>query len=259
VGEVRARLTVGAAGRFSQIRRLSGARPVVFSSPIDVLWFRLPRMATDPEGVVGGAGHGHMLLMADRGDHWQIGSVIAKGEFPRLRAAGLDSLGAVIVDLVPWLAGRIHHLADWQQVSLLSVACDTLPQWWRPGLLMIGDAAHVMSPVAGNGINYAVQDAVAAANLLAEPLAAGHLSDAHLAAIQRRRQWPTRITQAVVGQLQDRALARMLRPGSRPPNARVVRALTRIPGLPYLPLRLAAFGLRPEHVRLSAPEGPSGQ
>ncbi len=257
-GEVRARLTVGADGRFSQIRRLSGARPIVFSSPMDVLWFRLPRIATDPEGVVGGAGHGHMLLMGDRGDHWQIGSIIAKGEFPRLRAAGLDSLRAVIVDLVPWLAERIHHLADWKQVSLLSVACDTLPKWWRPGLLMIGDAAHVMSPVAGNGINYAVQD-VAAANLLAEPLAAGHLTDAHLAAVQRRRQWPTRITQAVVGQIQDRALARMLRPGSRAPNARVVRALTRIPGLPYLPLRLAAFGLRPEHVRLSPPEGPSGQ
>jgi hypothetical protein len=112
------------------------------------------------------------LLMADRGDYWPIGSVIAKGEFPRLRAAGLDSLREVIVDLVPWLAESIHHLADWKQVSLLSVACDTLPKWWRPGLLMIGDAAHVMSPVAGNGINYAVQDAVAAANLLAEPLAA---------------------------------------------------------------------------------------
>ena len=148
-----------------------------------------------------------MLLLVDRGQTWQLGMVIPKGSWPQLRAAGLQALRDTIAELVPWLTGRTGQLADWSQVSLLSVTADRLPRWHRPGLLLLGDAAHVMSPVVGNGINYAIADAVAAANLLARPLAAGTLTERDLAAVQRRRQWPTRITQKVTGVLQDRLLA----------------------------------------------------
>jgi 2-polyprenyl-6-methoxyphenol hydroxylase-like FAD-dependent oxidoreductase len=250
--EVRAALTVGADGRFSQIRRLSGLQPVITAATIDVLWFRLPRLAGDPEGATGGIGGGRMLLLVDRGEVWQVGMLIHKGSWPQLRAAGLGALRRTIVELVPWLADRIDELADWTQVSLLSVTSDYLPRWYRPGLLLIGDAAHVMSPVAGNGINYAIADAVAAANLLARPLATGQLTEHDLAAVQRRRQWPTRITQKVVGVLQDRLLARALRSATGPPK--LVRALLRVPLLRDVAPRLAAFGARPEHV-LPPPAG----
>jgi 2-polyprenyl-6-methoxyphenol hydroxylase-like FAD-dependent oxidoreductase len=245
--ELRAALTVGADGRFSQIRRLCGLQPVVTAATIDVLWFRLPRLAGDPEGATGGIGGGHMLLLIDRGEVWQLGMVIPKGSWPQLRAAGLAALRRTVVELVPWLAGRVEGLADWAQVSLLSVTADRLPRWYRPGLLLIGDAAHVMSPVAGNGINYAIADAVAAANLLARPLATGQLAERDLAAVQRVRRWPTRITQRVVGVLQDRLLAGALGSATGPPK--LVRGLLRVPLLRDLAPRLAAFGARPEHVR----------
>ena len=245
--ELRAALTVGADGRFSQIRRLCGLQPVVTAATIDVLWFRLPRLAGDPEGASGGIGGGHALLLVDRGEVWQLGMVIPKGSWPQLRAAGLAALRRTVVELVPWLAGRVEGLADWAQVSLLSVTADRLPKWYRPGLLLIGDAAHVMSPVAGNGINYAIADAVAAANLLARPLATGQLTERDLAAVQRVRQWPTRITQRVVGVLQDRLLAGALGSATGPPK--LVRGLLRVPLLRDLAPRLAAFGARPEHVR----------
>jgi 2-polyprenyl-6-methoxyphenol hydroxylase-like FAD-dependent oxidoreductase len=233
--EVRAALTVGADGRFSQTRRLSGLTPpIVTAATIDVLWLRLPRLPGDPVGATGGIGRGHMILLVDRGQTWQLGMVIPKGSWPQLRAAGLDALRGTIAGLVPWLEGRTGQLADWSQVSLLSVTADRLPRWHRPGL-------------AGNGINYAVADAVAAANLLARPLAAGTLTERDLAAVQRRRQWPTRITQKVIGVLQDRLLARALRVATGPPKP--VRWLLRTPLVRDLAPRLAAFGARPEHVR----------
>lgn len=212
--ELHAALTVGADGRFSHVRRLSGLQPVVTAATIDVLWFRLPRLSGDPEGATGGIGGGHMLLLVDRGQVWQVGMVIPEGSWPQLRAAGLAALRRTVVELVPWLAGRVEELADWTQVSLLSVTADRLPKWYRPGLLLIGNAAHVMSPMAGNGINYAIADAVAAANLLARPLATGQLTERDLAAVQRRRQWPTRITQKVAGVVQERLLASALRSAS---------------------------------------------
>lgn len=248
--ELRALLTVGADGRFSQVRRQSRLQAKTTASAIDVLWLRLPRLPTDPEGILGRVGHGTILLLADRGQLWQLGMIIPKGSFPALRDAGLDSLHHTIVELVPWLTDRVGHLQAWSQVSLLSVQADRLVRWWRPGLLLIGDAAHVMSPVAGNGINYAVADAVATANLLGNPLAAGTLPNRDLIAVQRRRDWPTRITQTAVGLLQDRMLAQALRWQAGPPPAVAVllRVLLGIPRLADIPLRVAAFGLRPEHV-----------
>lgn len=250
--EVRALLTVGADGRFSRVRRLAGLPPpITTAQPIDILWFRLARRADDPRGVQGTFGPGAGLIMLDRGELWQLGCILPKGGYQRLHAAGLDAFRQTLVQLVPWLADRIAELTDWKQFSLLSVASDFMPRWYRAGLLLIGDAAHVMSPLGGNGINYAVQDAVAAFNRLAAPLQAGQLTLRDLRAVQRRRAWPTRITQAVVNQVQDRVLAPAL--ASRQPFSfpTLGRLLLRTPVLRDLPLRWMAFGLWPAHVRPS--------
>jgi 2-polyprenyl-6-methoxyphenol hydroxylase-like FAD-dependent oxidoreductase len=247
---LRATLVVAADGRFSRIRHLAGVRPIETSPPIDVLWFRLPRAPSDPEGVIGRFGRGHILILLDRGAVWQLGYVLPKGSYAALHAAGLVALRHTVAQLVPWLADRTDQLADWKQVALLSVASDRLPRWYQPGLLFIGDAAHVMSPVGGNGINYAVQDAVAAANLLAGPLQAGRLCLRDLAAVQRRRDWPTRLTQLAVTQIQNQVLAPALRSESRAFD--VLRLILRVPLVRDLPPRLLAFGVRPEHVRVTS-------
>ncbi|MGH2588649.1 MAG: FAD-dependent oxidoreductase [Dehalococcoidia bacterium] len=247
--EVRALLTVGADGRFSRLRQLAGIQPITTSQPIDVLWFRLPRHAGDPEGILEQVAGGQFLLLVDRGDQWQIACMIPKDSYRQLRDAGLEALRRSVAEVVPWLADRVDTLTDWKQVPLLSVASDRLPRWYKPGLLLIGDAAHVMSPFGGNGINYAIQDAVAAANLLSGPLQAGRLSTRDLAAVQRRRDWPTRITQAIVTLTQQQLAGRILaaRGPLRPPPA--LRFVLRIPLVRTLALRWVAFGLWP--VRLS--------
>jgi 2-polyprenyl-6-methoxyphenol hydroxylase-like FAD-dependent oxidoreductase len=248
--EVHALLTVGADGRFSRLRHISRLpAPITTAQAIDVLWFRVSRQPTDPEGAQGRFGSGAGLIMLDRETLWQIGYVLPKGGYQRLHAAGLESLRQTLREIVPWLAERVGELHDWKQCSLLSVASDFMPRWYRPGLLLIGDAAHVMSPLGGNGINYAVQDAVAAFNQLAEPLQAGQISVGDLRAVQRRRAWPTRITQAVVNQLQERVLAPAL--ASRRPFAfpAIGRLMLRTPVLRDLPLRWIAFGLWPVHIK----------
>jgi 2-polyprenyl-6-methoxyphenol hydroxylase-like FAD-dependent oxidoreductase len=244
--EVKADLTVGADGRTSTVRRQAGLQAVTYGSAIDVLWLRLSRKPTDPEGIISGAGRGLLMLAADRGDQWQVGVMIPKGGFREIRAAGVGSLRTVLTEILPGLADRASELDDWRQVAMLSVRADRLRKWYLPGLLMIGDAAHVMSPVAGNGINYAVADAVAAVNILAAPLAEGSLTPEHLRAVQRRRDWPTRVTQFSVARAQNRLLAAFSGSRTRPPI--LVRLAFSVPWLRRQAIRWAAYGIRPERL-----------
>jgi 2-polyprenyl-6-methoxyphenol hydroxylase-like FAD-dependent oxidoreductase len=191
---------------------------------------------------------GVIFVMLNRGEHWQCGYVIPKGSLDRLRQRGLDSFRATIGGLAPFAADRLAEIADWEQVKLLTVAVDRLRRWHRPGLLCIGDAAHAMSPVGGIGINLAIQDAVAAANLLSEPLRDGRLEERDLARVQRRRALPTRLTQRFQVVVQNRIIARVLESGGRRSPPLILRLLARFPVLRRLPARLVGMGIRPEHV-----------
>jgi 2-polyprenyl-6-methoxyphenol hydroxylase-like FAD-dependent oxidoreductase len=246
--EVRAVLTVGADGRFSRMRALAGLVPLKTAPPMDVVWFRLPRRPGDPhdQGGLNVAG-GRLVVLLDRGDDFQVGYVIAKGGYQQLRQAGIETLQRSLAEVVPWLGDRVGLLRDWRQVSLLVVESSRLPRWYQPGLLLIGDAAHVMSPVAGVGINYAIQDAVETANILAHPLQTGRVLPSDLAAVQRRRERPVRVIQAIQGFLQANIVSRAL--GQRTFRAPwPLRLMQRIPFLRDLPGRMLAFGIRRVHV-----------
>jgi 2-polyprenyl-6-methoxyphenol hydroxylase-like FAD-dependent oxidoreductase len=252
--EVRAILTVGADGRGSRVRRLAGFEPIKTSPPMDVLWFKLPREKGDPEGIVGRFGRGHIAVMLDRDDYWQSGYVIPKGTYPELRREGIEALHRGFAELIPEFADRIRHLKDWQQASLLSVESSRCPRWYRPGLLLIGDAAHVMSPVAGVGINYAIQDAVVAANVLSKPLKQSQarlldLDVRHLAAVQRRRELPTRLIQRAQALIQQQVLARTLRSNEPFAPPLLLRLLLRVPFVRNIPSRIVAFGFWPVRVK----------
>jgi 2-polyprenyl-6-methoxyphenol hydroxylase-like FAD-dependent oxidoreductase len=248
--EVRAVLTVGADGRGSRVRRLAGFEPIKTSPPMDILWFKLPREPDDPEGAIGRVGRGHIAILLDRFDYWQAGYVISKGTYPKLRHEGIESLRRSFAELVPEFADRVERLEDWKQVSLLSVESSRCPRWYRPGLLLIGDAAHVMSPVGGVGINYAIQDAVVAANVLTGPLKDSQaqlkdLDTKHLAAVQRRRELPTRFIQAVQTQIQRRVLASVLRSDRPLAPPSWLRLLIRVPMVRSVPARIVGLGLWP--------------
>jgi 2-polyprenyl-6-methoxyphenol hydroxylase-like FAD-dependent oxidoreductase len=246
--EVEADLVLAADGRHSLMRNVARLRVQDVGSPIDVLWFRLSRRPDDPEQGLGWVRIGRFLVLLDRGEFWQVGYVIRKGGFEELRARGIEPFRRDLSDTVPFLADRVSELASFHDVRLLAVKVDRLEQWWLPGLLCIGDAAHAMSPVGGVGINLAVQDAVAAANLLAKPLADGRVTVADLARVQRRREFPTRATQAVQVFIQEQIIERALDPRDRLRAGAMLRALDRWPVLQRLPARLVGVGVRPEHV-----------
>jgi 2-polyprenyl-6-methoxyphenol hydroxylase-like FAD-dependent oxidoreductase len=245
---IRARLVIGADGRTSLVRERARLPVDELGAPMDVLWFRLSRHAADGVETMGRVVPGRFVVMIDRGDYWQCGFVIPKGTIERLRAAGLDAFRADVASVVPFTADRIHEITSWDDVKLLTVQVNRARIWSRPGLLCIGDAAHAMSPVGGVGINLAIQDAVAAANLLAAPLRAGRATPEELAAVQRRREWPTRVTQRLQMLAQEGVLRPVLDRTTpiTPPLA--LRLLGRFPILQRLPARLVGLGVRPEHV-----------
>ncbi len=248
--EVRATLTVGADGRFSRIRRLAGFEPVKTSPPMDVLWFRLPRKESDPvEGLGGRFSNGVILVLINRFDYWQIGYIIPKGNYQHIRNAGMEHLRQLIVQAEPEFADRVDELQEWKQISVLSVESSRLTRWYRPGLLLIGDAAHVMSPIGGVGINYAIQDAVATANLLTNKLKDGTLQTRDLAHVQRQRELPTRIIQRVQTLLQERVLGTLLRTDTPLTIPSWFQLVLRIPIIRDIPVRTMAFGPFPVHVK----------
>ena len=253
--DVRADLVVGADGRHSTVRERAGLEVQDRGAPMDVLWMRISRRAGDPQETFGRIEAGRILVQIDRGEHWQCAFVIPKGGIEAVKQRGLPWLRAEITRLAPHLSDRVDELRDWDDIKLLSVALDRLRQWYRPGLLCIGDAAHAMSPIGGVGVNLAVQDAVAAANVLARPLREGAPTLADLRAVQRRRELPTRLTQAVQSTVQNRVIGRVLA-GDRPITSLPLplRALNSWPYLQRIPARLVGLGFRPEHVR--TPEVP---
>jgi 2-polyprenyl-6-methoxyphenol hydroxylase-like FAD-dependent oxidoreductase len=246
-------LTVGADGRSSRTREAAGLRVIATSPPMDVLWFRLSRRPDEPETIAMRSGPGKAAILIDRHEYWQIGYIIPKGHAEQVRAAGLSAFRRTLSELIPDLADRVDELQDWEQVKLLTVRSDRLARWYKRGYLAIGDAAHAMSPVAGVGINVAIQDAVVAANVLWEPLRRGRISTRDLAKIQRQRELPVRITQAVQAFIQQaffKAVLSSLRPPVLPQKA--LRLLLRMPMLGDLPARFVAFGIRRPHVESPA-------
>jgi 2-polyprenyl-6-methoxyphenol hydroxylase-like FAD-dependent oxidoreductase len=253
--EIRADLVIGADGRHSTVRERAGLAVEDLGAPIDVLWMRLPQHPDDPKSTLGRIGAGKVFVTLDRGDYWQCAYVIPKGGFEALQQRGLAALREDIVAIAPFMADRIDALREWDDVKLLTVTVDRLRRWYRPGLLCIGDAAHAMSPIGGVGINLAIQDAVATANILAAPLRAGTVTERDLAAVQHRREFPIRVTQAFQVFVQTRIFGAVLRSTGplRPPWP--VRLLQRFPYLQGLPARFIGVGVRPEHVR--TPELPA--
>ncbi len=256
-----ARVVVGADGRSSGVRRAAGLEIHKTKTPMDVLWFELQK-ADGGQNVsaplMGNVAPGQISVRFDRGDHWQVGLIIPKGSFRDVKGAGLESFRATVANLDPDVAALVQQITDWNQVALLTVAAGRVRKWYRDGLLLIGDAAHIMSPVGGVGINYAVQDAVTAANILAPALAAGRVSTAHLARIQRRRLLPTMFIQAVQEQIQKNLVARALGADGefripfflRGP----VQWIRKVPLLRRIPPTLIGFGLMRSRLKLPVPE-----
>ena len=252
--ELRAPLTVAADGRFSMIRKLAGFEPVKTAPPMDVLWFRLPKLQDEPPvvgGAFGGIGRGRIFVLLERNDYWQCGLVFPKGRYQELRAQGVEAVRKSLAEAEPRFARHTESLTDWDQLKLLSVESSLCPLWHKPGLLLIGDAAHVMSPVGGVGINYAVQDAVVAANLLATPLQSGSVSDAQLAEVQHQREFPVRLIQKMQGFMQKRLIAGALESQQRARIPWQMKVFVKIPFLRDVPVRLMMLGFR--RVRIAKP------
>ncbi len=247
--EMRADLVVGADGRHSTVRARADLKATDLGAPMDVLWLCLPRRPDEGLEAFGHVEAGRIFIMLDRGDYWQCAFVIAKGSADEFRQRGIAEFRRMILELSPWLGGRVEEIRSWDDVKLLTVTVDRLARWHRAGLLCIGDAAHAMSPIGGVGINLAIQDAVAAANILAAPLRRGAVTEGDLARVQRRRQWPTRVTQRIQLAIQNRAISRVLAGTGRLKPPLVLKLLDRFPVLQGIPARIVGIGVRPEHIR----------
>ena len=253
--EIRADLTIGCDGRHSIVRERAGLEVEEIGAPMDVLWFRAGRRADEIESVVARIETGKMMVTFDRGDYWQCAYVINKGQYDAVRARGLDAFRADVASMAPILKSGVSDVKTWDDVKLLTVAINRLKHWSRPGLLCIGDAAHAMSPVGGVGVNLAVQDAVATANLLAAKLAMGCPAESELDAVRRRREFPVRMTQAMQVVVQNNLISVALKPGDRPLKVPIfARVVNAVPWLQGISARFVALGVRPEHVH--SPEAP---
>jgi 2-polyprenyl-6-methoxyphenol hydroxylase-like FAD-dependent oxidoreductase len=246
--EIRADLTVGCDGRHSTVRERAGLTVDDLGAPMDVLWFRLPKKPSDPDETMGRFDAGLIVAMLNRGDYWQCAFVIRKGAIEETKRAGLAAFRERVARLVPLFADRVDELKDWDQIKLLTVAVNRLRRWHRPGLLCIGDAAHAMSPIGGVGVNLAVQDAVAAANLLWQPLKDGTLREEDLEGVQRRREFPTRVTQRLQVIVQNNVVDRLLGAGESLRTPWLLRLMSGFPPLRAIPAWLVGRGVRPEHV-----------
>jgi 2-polyprenyl-6-methoxyphenol hydroxylase-like FAD-dependent oxidoreductase len=249
--EIRAELVIAADGRHSTLRDRSGLQADSFGAPMDVLWFRLSRRAGDPGQAFGRIDQGKMMIMLDRGDYWQCGFLIRKGDFDGIQQRGLDGFHRDLATVAPFVSDRAVEIANWDQVKLLTVAVDRLRQWYKDGLLCIGDAAHAMSPIGGVGINLAIQDAVAAANVLVPRFQKAHVAVDDLKAFQERREPPTRKIQKLQIAIQNNIINRVL---GRPGRAKLpwmLRIARHLPFLTRIPARIVGLGFRPEHI---APE-----
>jgi 2-polyprenyl-6-methoxyphenol hydroxylase-like FAD-dependent oxidoreductase len=247
--ELRAILTVGADGRFSRMRKLAGAEQIKTSAPMDVLWFQLPQAESDAHESGFMVGPGYFLIQLDRGTEWQMGYVIPKGGYQSIKAAGLAQFRQMLAErMPPGFADRIEILTEWKQIAVLSVESSYVERWYKPGLLLIGDAAHVMTPVGGVGINYAIQDAVATANILTDNLKAGKVLTEDLARVQLRRESPTKQIQRFQNIVQKRFLARVLSADKVQAPPLLPRLLLKIPIVRNKQAELIAFGPRPERV-----------
>jgi 2-polyprenyl-6-methoxyphenol hydroxylase-like FAD-dependent oxidoreductase len=246
--EVRADLTVGSDGRHSTVCARAGMTANDLGAPMDVLWFRLPKKAGDHGETMGRFTAGRIVILIDRGDYWQCAFLIRKGAIEETKRAGLPAFRASVAQIMPAFADRVDELKDWDQVKLLTVAVNRLERWHRPGLLCIGDAAHAMSPIGGVGVNLAVQDAVAAANILWRPLKQGTLRDDDLDYVQERREFPTRITQRMQVFMQNKVIEVALAADTAIEAPLPLRLMSRFAWLRRIPARLVGMGVRPEHV-----------
>jgi 2-polyprenyl-6-methoxyphenol hydroxylase-like FAD-dependent oxidoreductase len=245
---ITAALVIGADGRHSTVRERAGLIVDDFGAPMDILWMRLSRLPSDGDQPLMRIGAGKMLGVLDRGDFLQCAFVIPKGAAEKVRQRGLEAFRADIVELAPLLKDRVTELRSWDDIKLLTVKVDRLREWYRPGLLCIGDAAHAMSPIGGVGINLAIQDAVAAANRLAGPLRTGQAGIEVLADVQRRRMFPTRATQRMQILAQNKLLGRVLSSRELPTPPLPMRLMSRFPLLQRIPGRIVGMGFRPEHI-----------
>lgn len=247
--DIRADLVIGADGRNSVVRDKARLEVETFGLPSEVVWMKLSRRPGDPQETMGHAGPRQGFVLIDRGDYWQCGYVIRRGTFAEMKARGLEAFRAAVAGVSPLAPERMAEIRSWDDVSLLQVRIDRLRRWWRPGLLCIGDAAHAMSPIGGVGVNLAIQDAVAVANILAKKLGNGTVSDADLAAVEQRRSFPTRATQKLQLMMRSSRKADESDAEKRKGPPAFIRGIARFPLLAHLAGRLIGLGFRMEHVR----------